>query len=640
MLLLSLTLTSANGETHFYQPQEVVDDFKSVSNFLQDGFTAPLGCGQIDPQPKAFQKSFFWSSSCDHDKLCAPFKESSAKKYLYLGEDGRKVHNPNIQKLIKLFNQCQEKMADKLIQQSKDQESIEITHQLEMIQQSIQQSCPSSSNCDKKLSATVDKLYDSIFNPTSDSDEIMGLTLTSFEEINPQSPLPQIYTAKELAQRLHQINRQNGIYPFPKGVLEEQAKVISLQSQLDRKNRDSRVDQLKQTLLDSEGLGTDIYSNPHRYIQPFVGIFSFKPTITPEYKEYQQKLNRSYQIYHETKNQIIDLLKSKIVRGKNEAKVQGMIKRIKLLTFNTLNFTLSDLALCPGPNAYYRLKDHSISLCPQVINYPKMTLKNIIAHEIAHSIGPCALGGELREEKREDQHLSFGGFNTNDSFSDLYPIPPEEQHSKHYTVHLDINNNQSDTPSKKMDSATAFKDMLLIEQLNCLQTKKSIGARVPEYDEFIEAVITLEKFQQLPIANVTSMNNSQRERLYQNSKSCPIKGMPTRLEESGADWLATEIIAQDIKKAPTKRKRRMAYESGLLYISMSCQGGGEAYDRVDQLLKKSGCQTLDQYNREQEREQIVLDPHPMAKDRISKILIAHPTIQKAMGCNGKGAYCE
>jgi Zn-dependent protease with chaperone function len=127
-----------------------------------------------------------------------------------------------------------------------------------------------------------------------------------------------------------------------------------------------------------------------------------KNILVPAVLENSMKaLEKLQQIFSENQVSILELLAQK----KNALPVAEFAKLVKAISTVSLG-SFDEPAIkkvfpgaCDRPNAIYIPGMHRVFVCPSLMNYPSLTLQQILAHELGHAI-----------QKMQDYVPCFGGY--------------------------------------------------------------------------------------------------------------------------------------------------------------------------------------------------------------------------------------
>ena len=357
----------------------------------------------------------------------------------------------------------------------------------------------------------------------------------------------------------------------------------------------------------------------------------------------KQKSQAAYDIFKSTQAEMIAFLESQ----KNESNLTMMeraIDRVKTITFKPPRITPSMKKICTFPQAFYDGDDHSFAVCPQFLDFPVATIKETMAHEIAHSFDSCNLSGQKLAHR--------GPIVVEEApFEIDLGVPPTSPST------IKLNWDESDKQIKRPTSKTVVQEKMLyvdhpfIKRLSCLQTPNSVGAKAINPAE-INLKIKAE-LKSLADRGEDGLNNGKARYLkyfdqHQNDflnffQGCDLNGAGvtlgrSQLQEAFADNMAAEIIGQNINKMSTTDAQKAVLEI-ILGNEDVCTNESSGEEKLRDFAKRYGCQN---YFENKSHEQVMLqalkiidpplDPHPATADRIDKILLANPAILKALNC--------
>jgi hypothetical protein len=363
---------------------------------------------------------------------------------------------------------------------------------------------------------------------------------------------------------------------------------------------------------------------------------------------YKAKVQKTFGYFQETKKEMIAYLQS-TKTTKNSLMIERAIERIDTITFRPMDFSKSDLESCKTPNAYYTPEHHEFFLCPQYLDYPEMSIKETIAHELTHSIDSCAFSKETIQYKSprvvEDSPIDID-FNLNQSTNKLGL-------NLNYDIHED---------EKAINSKIPFKDHPFYQTIQCLTYSKSANARQLDKDLFIqknnELLNFLTSIGQNNIKNLKYKNakyfHDNAEDYFKYYAGCDFssENVPeanTQLEEAFADKISAEVVNRMLKNKNGNEAKDAILEIASGY-SDSCPNVNAKTNYLNELEKKYNCKSFIDNKTKDERIVIQmqevgvtkLNTHPSPFLRINNILMAHPEIRKKLNCKeDKGVkYCE
>jgi hypothetical protein len=317
---------------------------------------------------------------------------------------------------------------------------------------------------------------------------------------------------------------------------------------------------------------------------------------------------RIKEIFEDSKKHVIQVLEKRRT-PENSDQISNMITRVKTVALSPLKpgQSLSSLAAsgCDMPNAYYRLDKHQVIACPQILNFPDATLFGIIAHELGHSIDPCATSFSYTRSSDGKYFLNETAIERSGSepASSALPSIPTEQ--------------------------TPFNNIF-----SCLESRDSVGAKTPSREQilnFLDAALAKQPSDQ-------RLQKSQEliDSHYEQTKFCSFL-TGSQMQEAAADWMGSQALAEKLSKirAPEKAKS-YAFESQLLIMSLSCPNVKQSNRNTLRDLQSKLTPLCSRFKAIKQAllsdTEITGDPHPKAADRLNRIIYVKPEIQQALGC--------
>lgn len=269
---------------------------------------------------------------------------------------------------------------------------------------------------------------------------------------------------------------------------------------------------------------------------PFLNprLFS-KPEFRATYVEAQTRLQI---LFLQTKSSVLKVVEKKraTLSPEDFDNLVNRLKSVRLATSGEPGIKALESEVCNRPNAIYMSSIHALFVCPGIMNFPEMTLSKILAHELGHVIDPCT--------------LSY-------SQNSIAGIP--------------------------------FQKNPLQQTVQCLQSKDSMEAETPRYDQ------------------------KHRDQHAACSKVNPQE----QIEEVFADWVASEVIAEKVRAEQDRQvAEKKALESQMLFLSVACFS-------------------------DQTRENKAHGSHPSIQKRIERIFLAQTAFQEAFRCQSVGVkHCD
>ncbi|MBC7540905.1 MAG: hypothetical protein H7281_18940 [Bacteriovorax sp.] len=364
--------------------------------------------------------------------------------------------------------------------------------------------------------------------------------------------------------------------------------------------------------------------------------------------KYAEKTQEAYAVFVETQNDILQYLDKK----KNEFNIDNIDRikdRVKTIKFNIPRLTSTLETQCESPNAFYTAITHTLIICPQYLNYPKMSLRETMAHEIAHSFDSCHLSEKFFKVKGPEI-VEIAPFEidikTTPSLGN-FKIQSED------SIYLKAENKQQE----KMPYA----ENPFSKTLSCLKDPLSVGAVAVDFKNMkINAQKSIDELTKLGQNN--PQNNKARKLNFflengpeyfsffegcNNPTDADTLGR-SQMQEAFADKIASEIVALDIKKLNGVDAQKKILEIALGYDNI-CANESDSEIKLRAFAIKEGCSDFLE-NMEKEKRilatLLVVDPkfdsHPLTPKRIEKSILAQPDTRKALNCKEDPGvkYCE
>lgn len=334
----------------------------------------------------------------------------------------------------------------------------------------------------------------------------------------------------------------------------------------------------------------------------------------------EEAKGRFNKIAEETRTRMIAVL-AKRKNGTNDLQIDNMIERVKSVKINIVSPDNSkEMAShgCELPNAAYDLEKHEFKACPQVLNFPEGSLIGVIGHELGHSIDPCSSALDFAKDGAK--------------FPDWM-----------------------DTLANSSQGPVAFKgikakDNPFANVISCLQSPSSIHVQIPSREKLIsEANSQLKKLNQsadgegldATAARLEDKVSSLKQN-YDDFKGCSQLTNSILIDESFADWMSSQVVADKISNLPADKASEIAFAStGLLYSTACPDIASQAYAKAT--AAAPNCKTLKNFS---ELGKGHIDsselPHPEQSQRVNRIFYAKPEIKKALACQGgeTGTECK
>lgn len=368
--------------------------------------------------------------------------------------------------------------------------------------------------------------------------------------------------------------------------------------------------------------------------------------------KYTQKVQAAYDLFLETQKEMLEYLE----KQKNETNIESIERakvRVQNIHFEVPRLTSSLEEECVYPNAYYKPSTHSFHLCPQNLNFPRSTLKETMAHELAHSIDPCNLSGEFFKDTAPEE-VEEAPFDIEIKMAGVSP---------HYKNGL-IEDPARAKPESKIQGKMKYSDNPFSKTISCLQDPLSVGAIVVNPDDIKKK--TEDSKNILDHLGQNNPNNRAARSLQLISEKGPdyfdyfqgcnndeqggVLGR-SQIQEAFADKIASEIIASDFKKLnPSNSEEARKKMLEVIIDSDVCTNQGDSEMKLRAFAIKEKCEGyIETLNDEAKlldglKNYVApaFDHHPDSSVRIERNLMAHPEIRKALNCKEETGvkYCE
>ncbi len=413
---------------------------------------------------------------------------------------------------------------------------------------------------------------------------------------------------------------------------------------------------------------------PLLYLSPIshLGMTTSAAKLAENQNRYQIAANRSENILKSAQESLISILKRKR-NTQNQKAIDEMIHRIETVSLNFQELPYGvEGNFCPGPNAFYNPNTHSMNLCPQILELPEISLKTVIAHELGHAIDPCIITGDLKEYNipiNQNQMIANNNFKQGQQAQGIHFFTPatasirtlpnllvadvfESMNDNYITMALGGN-------KKSTSTGIPISENPFSELINCLHSENSIKAEKPDPDsisaEVNSFISTLEQqgytAQTHPTLAQAYTTRQRLSTLFSQKGACSfIPGAGnSQIQEAFADWIAAEVVAQDISlENDSKKKKTRAFESMSLLLAMGCPSISPQLPPMAQEMLNE-CNNLNNSSFISDNNILAMitnknqDPHPWEIDRINRIMMANPEICAALGCDNtsnKAVHCE
>jgi hypothetical protein len=402
-----------------------------------------------------------------------------------------------------------------------------------------------------------------------------------------------------------------------------------------------------------------------------VAVAGTKEKVLAFQKQFQDSLDKTYNLFKETQDRIVKVLESRM-NSTNAAEIKSMIERIRTVKMNVppVGASFSGFGPCgAGPNAFYAPYDHSFTVCPEFLQMPAASIQTVIAHELGHAIDPCTASFALSEavgEKHKTDGFSGGGFFGAASMEGYIPFTPKlpaQRETNLCSVEEGIARDYYRYTLKEpkllpVATVVGLTQNPFASVVKCLESDESVHARMGDIEaikkRFAEKIKAMEN--EGAVSNSAALADLKKrfaslEKNWVDHRACgfvPAKNHngTSQMQEAFADWMSGQVMSQKIKEtSDDKKKNQLAFETVASFAVMNgCENfQGEFSAQVLKLTKEAGC-TPEQSDFAKDLADMSThhDVHPEDEDRVTRIFMANPEIQKSLGCGQKSGVknCE
>ncbi len=391
----------------------------------------------------------------------------------------------------------------------------------------------------------------------------------------------------------------------------------------------------------------NVFADFDNFIDPEIAGSDKK--LVENQKLYQKMAQKNYDIFLESKKEIVAYLKKKM-NDKNKPMIERAIKKVELVKFQTPSLNKEYMNNCKSPNAWYDSDANTVTICPQWLNHPEADLRYTYLHELTHSIDACTFSFPLQIKKTSTQIVPEGEFTI-----DLKMERVKDSVGLSYVMKSD-DLDSDDLPAVKFNSHP-FSSVF-----ECLKGSSSVGAKVPDWSIMQER---LQKEKDFIVKNGFKNSDKSRFKFIESAlknfdkfkdhfEGCDDNSFvgPNQLGESFSDKVAFDILAERFSKLNQNEANEEIKK--LLLTGMK---GESAFGCPNNFLaakihEKIGQEKCEGYfssisdgervlqgirlSSENDREE-----HPETFKRFERIFMTNPQVQKILGCKVKGGeHCE
>lgn len=372
--------------------------------------------------------------------------------------------------------------------------------------------------------------------------------------------------------------------------------------------------------------------------------------ILSHQKTYLEKLKEAEAIVEETRKELVSTLESYRTQ-ENSNEIDNLIQRIKTVHHDT------SFKKCDSPNATYDPSRHSFSLCPQVLNLPKMNLKMIVAHEFSHAIDPCVASFPLKKvtgqkapvipTKTERGRVEF---KIESERQQVHSSIDEEFVRQQYNGELVEIKFEEVLPGIDFDSHPFAKN----KNLECLQKEKSFAARIPTMEKSRNS---LNRHIQEKIESGTKENDPELISLkktlrnldsqWKMRRACQfIPGEISQIQEAFSDHLSSKVVAASLEKVTDpKGKKDAAFELSGFFVGTSCAMNASSFESglknevpAPCLSDQSTGAFFQDLSNIENANAAATQSHPGSAVRMNRGFFSHPSIRRALQCQEATPY--
>lgn len=366
-------------------------------------------------------------------------------------------------------------------------------------------------------------------------------------------------------------------------------------------------------------------------------------------KMYQQKALEVHNEFLNAKKAMISYLSKQRTRD-NGFMIDRAIERISLVKFHTPVLSDELMKACEFPNAWYNPESQRVLFCPQWFNLPKINIYEIMSHELSHAIDPCTFQAPLKISRSKADIINPGPFEINLNLEKL---------NQSSTLIGELGNQDLTERDQK---GVTLKDNPFGDMISCLQSKKSIAAKVPNKSDLKDKIENEIKKIKESVANYQVNENylylktasDNLDKYYERYGYCNLQlpGGVSQIGESFADQIAAELVAlrlENMSKSEATKDLDKLILAGIKDSPGLCPES-KLVSNMKALGVQNGCREYSENQKLAEKvyRGITLashadtDEHPAMDDRINKILLSQPKIREILNCHKRGGakYCE
>ncbi len=649
LLLLAVARVSGAGDVAGgHKEKDIIGDFDEVRVELRAKLEAPLFCSSYSDYSKT-------KKSCEFSEFCGFMNENHGRATLYQSPNGGSVPNYDVFRreevvlkacYTKALRKAHNPKDDKAVKEAYGQQTLE--HRKAVLKARADYLAAVSARGESAARDKIDLAAAQTAIDDADVATKSGKTGTAAKPPRTAADFEAVLSKNEARAKVRLSPQTRAAY-IAYLVLDAEP-----------------VPPFKLPVLDKwETLAKDPFVDLALLYDPAEAGSAAK--VAENQKLYQAKVDRAAMIFESTKVSLLEFLERSRTSTNGE-QIDNMRKRVELVKFRPQPLPV-DAAICVGPNAFYSSGTHDFSICPQDLEIPEESLRRTIAHEVGHAIDPCTIASPLVSVEGVRSAVSKGETAPDATgFIRYKPTGFSDTGKTRLAVDSHDNIEQSlDEIYKTHKTETVAVGIGLPQNpfasvVGCLASPESVGARMASETQAQRSLD--EEIRRLRAQGATEENSELLGQMLRTRKGLHARFVKkgacgylsgnaeqSQMQESFADWVASKVVEDDIKKADAAKRRDLAFDSmtSRLASCNSAESLSHLDPAVDGLLKKLGCSrtapadsTAEAHAAIDNAEKATSDAHPGDADRIDRIFMANPTIAQAMGCApGKGVKsCE
>ena len=348
-------------------------------------------------------------------------------------------------------------------------------------------------------------------------------------------------------------------------------------------------------------------------------------------RKMKDKTNELNGLVDEIREQIISVLTDQIQRYPDRREsLEGMMLRIRTAEFSPVADPMELMSYCPSPNAFYDPTTHSLRICPQMMGHPREHLRMVLAHELGHSIDPCAVATPFYRVSTEgSEEVAYSVLNYGLLAQLGMPVTGSE-----------------------VSAAVVYPANPYREVLSCLASERSLNARLADPERSRTLLV-----EAMRLARARGESTEVHEAILANLPNfmrdyagCSMLPGESRQQEGFADWIAGEVMGK--ATAPTNLT-----EVGGMFFALECPGMvPELNQEMQDFYVRNNCAAAGESNLSAEMFPYVYqlgaffqqlsaqdnDEHSASVDRIDRLFANQPQLRARIGCEAQpksGEYC-